>query len=67
MLTKKSSVKMSPMKKGKGIISMLMKDNMSFWFYIEHPDGWISSFTARGRPTSKLGYVGDAFKDVMRS
>ena len=65
--SKDSSVKMSPMKKGKGIISMSMRDNMNFWFYIEHPDGWVSSFAARGKPTGKPGYVGDAFKDVTKS
>ena len=62
-----SPIKMSPNKKTTAIISQSMKDGMNFWFFVEHPDGWISSYTARGRPNGKAGWVSSAFLDAARS
>lgn len=61
-----AKVRMSPNRRST-VISDTMKKGMTFMFYEEHEDGWVSTFTAKGKPSGYPGYIGDAFNLASKS
>ena len=59
-------MKMSPNRKST-VISDTMKKGMTFMFFEEHEDGWVSTFTAKGNPNGYPGWIGDAFNLASKS